>query len=447
MSNDSAKRSDFYNDGWLSMAVKNLRGLQDSGNVEYAPVTLLFGKNSSGKTSLLRAPLLLKQAIDLADTNEAILSGPHVDFGAYKEMVYNGELKRDVHLSAVFGSADDSRHMPASFWRDLSPEFRDLFRKMHVEIIIHWNRKIGSAQYQTITISNANAREELLRFERYSPEQYDVFIKSKKVVRVDAPLSPKTIRFAELAFNESDRSDKRALNLSFLMYRLSALLQMNTRQLIHIGPLREEPSRSYRTEQLAVARSTDSAVTVLRSGEGLRDIERALQDLGMARSISVKTLAPGFVAVALQDPQSGREDNLADVGFGVSQVLPIIATLATARRGTTVLIEQPELHLHPEAQGRLADVLYSLAASRQLRLVIETHSEHILLRLQRRIAEGKMLPDDLALYFIDAGNVSRSSVDKRGQLDNSAIPAGFFEEDWRDLLKLTEAAAKAESDS
>jgi hypothetical protein len=402
-------------------------------------------KNSSGKTPLLRAPLLLKQALDSADTNEAILSGPYVDFGSYKEMVFNGELKRDVHLSAVFGNSDDSRYFPASFMREMSPEFRELFRRMHVEIVIHWNRRSGSAQYQSVVISSAKARKEIFRFERYSPEQYDVSLYGRRVVRVDTPLSPKTIRYAELAIGDEEREDKRLLNLSFLVYRLSLILQINSRQLIHIGPLREMPSRSYRTEQLALAKSGDSAVAVLRSGEGFREIERALQALGMARSISVKKIAPGFVAVAPQDAKTGREDNLADIGFGVSQVLPIIATLATAAPGTTVLIEQPELHLHPEAQGRLADVLHSLASSRSLRQVIETHSEHILLRLQRRIAEQAMRPEDLALYFIDSGEVSRSHVDSRGQLDNSAIPSGFFEEDWQDLLKLTEAAAKAES--
>lgn len=445
MSSDPTEHRDRVEDGWLSIAVKNLRGLQDSGDIEYAAITLLFGKNSSGKTSLLRAPLLLKQAIDSADTNEAILSGAIVDFGSYKEMVYNGELAREVHLSAVF-SNDERKLFPASFRRELPSIFIELIREMRIEIKIHWNRRSRFAQYQSITFSNAARNQEVLRFERCSPEQYDLFVNGKKLVRVDGPLSPKGIRYAELAFDDPDRSRKKTVDLSYLVYRLSALLQRNSELLIHIGPLREEPSRSYRTEQIAGAKSTDSAVAVLRSGEGLRDIEHALQNLGMARSISVVTLAPGFVAVALKDPQSGREDNLADVGFGVSQVLPIIATLATARRGTTVLIEQPELHLHPEAQGKLADVLYSFASTRKLRLVIETHSEHILLRFQRRIAEKAMRSDDLALYFVDAGEVTRSAVDIRGQLDTTAIPSGFFEEDWHDLLKLTEAAAKAERD-
>lgn len=121
-------------------------------------------------------------------------------------------------------------------------------------------------------------------------------------------------------------------------------------------------------------------------------------------------------------------------------------TLANAEPNTTVLIEQPELHLHPEAQGKLADVLLAFARSRRLRLVIETHSEHILLRLQRRVAETALDPEDLAIYFVDSSKkstkVSRANVDHQGKVDNSAIPGGFFEDDWEDLLELAKAAGK-----
>lgn len=442
MPENPSKRPD-VSEGWRSIRVKNLRSLEDSGEIEYAPITLLFGKNSSGKTTLLRAPLLLKQAIDSAETNEALLAGPYVDFGSYKEMVFNGQVNRDVHVAAVIFADDSAKWIPSGLGAELSPEVLDLFRAMRIEIVIHWNRRNSLAQYQSITISNVDTGNEIITYDRTLPEQFEVKVQGKLIARVNAPLSPQTMRYTELAIREEARDNKDLLNLSFVIFQLSMNLQLTSPHLIHIRPLREMPRRSYRSEELVGAAATDSAVAVLRSGEGIKEIERALQTLGMAKSIKTKKIAPGYVSVTLQDYASGREDNLADVGFGVSQVLPIIATLATARQHTTVLIEQPELHLHPEAQGKLADVLHSLAVARNLRLVIETHSEHLLLRLQRRIAEQKMRSADLALYFVDSGKVSRSKVDRHGQLDNSAVPHGFFEEDWRDLLKLTEAAAKA----
>lgn len=112
-----------------------------------------------------------------------------------------------------------------------------------------------------------------------------------------------------------------------------------------------------------------------------------------------------------------------------------------------VLIEQPELHLHPEAQGRLADVLVGLARQRRTGLVIETHSEHILLRLLRRVAEGEWVnPSDLAVVVVDGGDVLSLGVNELGQLTGGTLPEGFFEEDWQDSLALAQAAAERAAD-
>jgi predicted ATPase len=119
-----------------------------------------------------------------------------------------------------------------------------------------------------------------------------------------------------------------------------------------------------------------------------------------------------------------------------------LVTVASAQPETLVLIEQPELHLHPETQGALADVLMRLAAGRGVSLFIESHSEHILLRVQRRIAEGVLKPADVAAYIVDGGKVMRSQIDRLGRLDTTVWPDGFFEEEWTDALRLAEAAAE-----
>jgi len=314
---------------------------------------------------------------------------------------------------------------------------------MRVDVNIHWNQRSGQPQYQTIDFCNPESGRKVVSFVRTGPEEYEVIIGKKRLISVPVPLSPQSIRYAELAFREENNESRSAVALSYLMFQLSWSLQRSSNAIVHIPPLREMPRRSYTTDRPFVAQSGASTIAVLRSGEGLKEIRRALQDLGMASSINVRKLAPGFVAVTLQDSSSGRLDNLADVGFGVSQVLPILATLATAESDTTVLIEQPELHLHPDAQGRLADVLISLARPKRLKLVIETHSEHMLLRLQRRVAEKIIRSEELAIYFVDSGKVKRASIDNYGRVDNSSIPKGFFEDDWEDLMLMTKAAAEA----
>jgi predicted ATPase len=93
---------------------------------------------------------------------------------------------------------------------------------------------------------------------------------------------------------------------------------------------------------------------------------------------------------------------LTDVGFGLSQVLPVVTLLQYVPDGSTVILEQPEIHLHPLAQAGLADVIIQAATARKMQVIIESHSEHLLLRLQRRIAEETISANDVKLYFCDA---------------------------------------------
>ncbi len=113
---------------------------------------------------------------------------------------------------------------------------------------------------------------------------------------------------------------------------------------------------------------------------------------------------------------------LTDVGFGISQVLPVITLLQYVPEGSTVILEQPEIHLHPLAQAALADVIIQASTHRKVQVVLESHSEHLLLRLQRRIAEGDLQKDDVRLYFCDAmrseSKITQLEVDLYGKIKN-----------------------------
>jgi predicted ATPase len=128
------------------------------------------------------------------------------------------------------------------------------------------------------------------------------------------------------------------------------------------------------------------------------------------------------VAGESQVRKGGTEALLTDVGFGVSQVLPVVTLLQYVPEGSTVILEQPEIHLHPLAQAHLADVILAATLHRDVQVIIESHSEHLLLRLQRRVAEGAISNEDLKLYFCDAVNggsrLAPLRVDLFGSIDN-----------------------------
>ena len=138
------------------------------------------------------------------------------------------------------------------------------------------------------------------------------------------------------------------------------------------------------------------------------------------------------------------------VGFGVSQVLPVIVEALYVPRRSTVIFEQPEIHLHPRVQADLADLFVDAIRARenglprQCQFIVESHSEHFLRRLQRRIAEKDLSADDAALYFVDTGGagarIEALEVDPFGNIRN--WPEGFFGDEMTDLVARSEAQAR-----
>ena len=140
---------------------------------------------------------------------------------------------------------------------------------------------------------------------------------------------------------------------------------------------------------------------------------------------------------------------LTDVGFGVSQVLPLIAQCYYAPEGSILILENPEAHLHPKVQSELADVFIDVVKNRNVQIILESHSEHLLLRLMRRIAEygieeEGISADQTAFHFCeikDGNSTARKlEVDEYGNISN--WPKDFFGDDMGDVAKKTKAEMK-----
>ncbi|MBI3949652.1 MAG: DUF3696 domain-containing protein [Acidobacteria bacterium] len=145
--------------------------------------------------------------------------------------------------------------------------------------------------------------------------------------------------------------------------------------------------------------------------------------------------------VLFSDPSTNVEVNLSDVGFGASQLLPIIIECLYYPPGSLLLMEQPEIHLHPKAQAHLGDLFVEAAKQENRRMMIETHSEHVLARVRRRIAEGKIERGDVAIYYFEptpeGSHVREIKLNELGQFEE--FPEGFFEEDLEEAFAHLEA--------
>ena len=242
--------------------------------------------------------------------------------------------------------------------------------------------------------------------------------------------------------------------------------------LYYVGPLRDEPKPIYSSRQ--ISSSTDvgprgeftAAVLSLneqtiieyyfpdaKKEDGLEfDLRKAslptavgewLAYLGVADDVSVSEKGSlGYeLKVRTQTDQMHRD--LTNVGVGVSQVLPVVITVLLASSGATILLEQPELHLHPRVQSRLCD--FFLAASRQgKQIIVETHSEHIIERLRLRVVQDRTnsINRDSAIYFFDNGPDFAKPIEISNYGAVIDWPSGFFDESAAQTTRILDATMK-----
>ena len=239
-----------------------------------------------------------------------------------------------------------------------------------------------------------------------------------------------------------------------LSRRLAATIESQFNNLAYLGPMRVSPNRIYLATGEAPGdvgwkgETTFEALWSRQSGHKrptdlLRWVNDWLASLEIAARVELVRLARSdYFSLVITDSKTNTPINLVDTGFGASQVLPIIVQGFYGPLNRTLMIEQPEIHLHPHGQATLADAFIDMVKNGRT-LIAETHSEHIIGRIQRRIAEGKIKSTDVCILYFDRTDedthVSELKLSKFGQFEEGGIPEGFFEERYLETVKLMSA--------
>jgi predicted ATPase len=175
-----------------------------------------------------------------------------------------------------------------------------------------------------------------------------------------------------------------------------------------------------------------------------------LKELGLIHSFNVNRIAESsnlYEVKVKRSPQSS-EVLITDVGFGVSQILPVLVMCYYVPEGSTILLEQPEIHLHPSVQMGLADVFIDVMKNRHVQIILESHSEHLLNRLQRRLAENSINKNEISLYFCEAGQagpkLTQLKLNLIGDIEN--WPKDFFGDQFGETAARQEAQLKIKID-
>jgi hypothetical protein len=236
---------------------------------------------------------------------------------------------------------------------------------------------------------------------------------------------------------------------------ISLAISRELEELAYLGPLRRKPERDYswnRTSPGSLSVDGGNVVDVLFAGAQIKSndpsseniiefVSRWLQRMGIADRLEIHQVGRSsrYEIVIHTD---GIRANLRDVGIGISLVLPVIAIARFAPPGASIVLEEPEIHLHPLAQALLAELFVEASKERGVQFIVETHSEHMFRRLQTLIARGDADADACSLYFVDRdeaeAHLRKLEVDEFGRLQD--WPENFFGDalgEARELARLS----------
>lgn len=219
----------------------------------------------------------------------------------------------------------------------------------------------------------------------------------------------------------------------------------NSQRINYVSPLRAHPKRYYFLDKAKVNAFLDTL-----DGEAIAEILK--EDTNLRESVNTwfKKFNLRIDVGPIKDiihqilvKQNSLDLDITDVGFGVSQVLPVIIQGFLSKEKSITLIEQPEIHLHPKMQADLADLFIDIAIKKNSKkneitnkyLIIETHSEYLLKRLRRRISENKISPDSVAIYYIEPQEETKSATIKKIDISSKGAfdwPKDFYTGDLAD---------------
>ena len=438
--------------------MKNFKSWKDSGKVELAPLTGFFGTNSSGKSSLLQMLLLLKQTAEQPDLDEVIFFGSEnslVNLGNFREVIHGH--KEEESLELAFGCELSEPHSIDFSVKDQEPRklkidnftFKTVVKKKHRELIVQNVHYVSSPDSWKIEWERELSAHGL-------PDGWQS-INGISAGRAEVRNCYGTPR------SERWRGPQVVWDRKFLR-QISLVFENLFSQMYYLGPTRVHPQRLYHWEgthpkeidlwgDKAIDALLSAGVRKLRSStkeDGVLIEERIsswLQKMELAHSfqlIPTGSLDDKNYEVRIQNSPNSAEVTLADLGYGVADLFPLLVHCYYVPEGSTLILEQPGIHLHPKVQSQLADLLIEVITERNLQILIESHSEHLLNRLQRRIAEEKISVDKTALYFCrnDEGvsEIDRLEMDEFGNITN--WPENFFGDEMGDLFAMTEAQRK-----
>ncbi|MEI6331297.1 MAG: DUF3696 domain-containing protein [Pseudanabaena sp. ELA645] len=396
-----------------SISFENYKAFYEKQTIQLKPITILIGKNSSGKSSIAKLFTLLENSLSAEIDEPLLLSNNEVELGADFENLFFGNTfaGRSIKFNLAF---DNNVKIEANLRERYNQQLQ--ITEYGLEIF-EWEYKDDKNQFE---------------FELKEDGYFDNINKNNRDVRFKGfiPINIPNDEISKILFN------KVRIDVDY------------------IGPFRVLPERYFyltgQTQFKDTGVKGKNAYSMLGISK-FKEADKLHQDVekwykehfdGWALEVDNTSKKPLIQIVLSKDDIS---INLVDVGQGMNQALPLVVRASvTDRPESIIVLEQPELHLHPAAHGDLAELFAKSAKQNDQTFIIETHSENILLRLRKLIVENDFgfTEDDLIIYWIEDAETKGKelreiTVDENGVL--SDWPEGVFNESLKEILEMQNA--------
>ncbi len=413
--------------------IKNFKAWENTGDINFADITMLYWTNSAWKSSIIQFLLLLKQTIESSDNQRVLLSSHNWIIDLWT-------------ITDFFTQHDLSRKITFDLWWD-SNTFQSTIKTRKI-----WNEKFWELVVESLKYSFSNWIKTVSLTEnedwsyKLDSQKFDLKRKQWRAWPLPKPL--KFYKFPQETFEYYQN----AWDIFGASFELEKLFQ----KIIYIWPIRHFPKRIYEwswEKPSNVWIDGGDVVNVMLSAENewislrmwkwkkakkfMFYIAEWLRKLWLVEDFRINKISEDSKVYKLEVQITKKSSwvDIADVWFGVSQILPILVQSFYAERGSIIILEQPEIHLHPRVQSILADVFIEASKDRGIQFIIESHSEHLLRRMQLRIAEEKINFNFIKTYFCKSvwgkSVIENLETDKYGNIIN--WPDNFFGDDVKEM--------------
>ena len=438
------------------VTLKNFRCFQDVQKVRLAPLTLLMGENSAGKTSFMA---MLRILMDTVHGRAPNFKEEPYDLGTFEEIIHhqNGKKKKEksecfeagfalndhkqnINMDLTFGKQEKNSVHPSSVKERISYKEGDIWLESDLQtkrLKFHTNN--GTWESTSIddkvldnskNIKDKNKNPELKEF------LTEVLLRRGLFGRpglLHGPIvSPQMIKWTSKKYSDEDLKQlKQLMSISkkFLTYHHRPYAS---------APVRSKPKRHYDPAQVRRDPEGESIPMYLaelfsQHPKQWKKLKKQLEDFGaqsgLFDEISIKRFertgsSPFQIQIRKSGDTKNSKRNLIDVGYGVSQVLPVITELLKENAPSLFLLQQPEVHLHPSAQAALGSLFCQVVENKK-QLLIETHSDHLMdrIRMDVRDKKSKLKPEDVSILFFERKGLSVDihsiKIDKEGNVLNA----------------------------